>query len=116
MKPRRTRSKRGVRWCIPLGQIATRVIFLRPWIANAVITPNAFVQIAKIIKDGEFKPKVYTFNMLTDEAITLTYSPAWKDKIPENVQKAVEDAKAKILAGELKVPQIDFTEKEDDKD
>ena len=85
-------------------------------IANAVITPNAFVRIAKIIKDGEFKPQVYTFNMLTDEAITLTYSPAWKDKIPENVQKAVEDAKAKILAGELKVPQIDFTEKEDDKD
>ena len=85
-------------------------------IANAVITPNAFVRIAKIIKDGKFKPQVYTFNMLTDEAITLTYSPAWKDKIPENVQKAVEDAKAKILAGELKVPQIDFTEKEDDKD
>ena len=85
-------------------------------IANAVITPNAFVKIAKIIKDGEFKPQVYTFNMLTDEAITFVYSPALKDKVPENVQKAIEDAKAKILAGELKVPQIDFTEKEDDKD
>ena len=85
-------------------------------IANAVITPNAFVQIAKLIKDGKFKPQVYTFNMLTDEAITLTYSPALKDKVPEKVQKAVEAAKAKILAGELKVPQIDFTEKEDDKD
>ena len=85
-------------------------------IANAVITPNAFVQIAKLIKDGEFKPQIYTFNMLTDEAITLTYNPALKDKVPENVQKAVEDAKTKILAGELKVPQIDFTEKEDDKD
>ena len=85
-------------------------------IANAVITPNAFVQIAKIIKDGEFKPQVYTFNMLTDEAITLTYSPTLKDKVPEDVQKAVEAAKSKILAGELKVPQIDFTEKEDDKD
>ncbi len=85
-------------------------------IANAVITPNAFVQIAKIIKDGKFKPKVYTFNMLTDEAITLVYSPALKDKVPADVQKAVAAAKAKILAGELKVPQIDFTEKEDDKD
>ncbi len=83
-------------------------------IANAVITPNAFVQIAKLIKDGEFKPQVYTFNMLTDEAITLTYSPKLKDKVPEDVQKAVEDAKAKILAGELKVPQIDFTEKEEE--
>ena len=85
-------------------------------IANAVITPNAFVQIAKIIQDGAFKPQVYTFNMLTDEAITLTYSPTLKDKVPEDVQKAVEEAKSKILAGELKVPQIDFTEKEDDKD
>ena len=85
-------------------------------IANAVITPNAFVQIAKIIKEGKFKPQIYTFNMLTDEAITLTYSPTLKSKVPEAVQKAVEDAKAKILAGELKVPQIDFSEKEDDKD
>ena len=82
-------------------------------IANAVITPNAFVKIAEIIKNGEFKPQIYTFSMLTDEAITLTYNPALKDKVPEAVQKAVEDAKAKILAGELKVPQIDFSEKED---
>ena len=79
-------------------------------IANAVITPNAFVQIAKIIKEGKFKPQIYTFNMLTDEVITLTYNPAWKDKVPEDVQKVVEDAKSKILAGELKVPQIDFSE------
>jgi basic membrane lipoprotein Med (substrate-binding protein (PBP1-ABC) superfamily) len=83
-------------------------------IANAVITPNAFVKIAKIIKEGKFKPQIYTFNMLTDEAITLTYSPALKSKVPEAVQKAVEDAKAKILAGELKVPQIDFSEKEEE--
>ena len=82
-------------------------------IANAVITPNAFVQIAKIIKEGTFKPQIYTFNMLTDEAITLTYNPALKDKVPADVRKAVEEAKAKILAGELKVPQIDFSEKED---
>ena len=81
-------------------------------IANAVITPNAFVQIAKIIKEGKFNPQIYTFNMLTDEAITLTYNPALKDKVPEDVQKAVEDAKTKILAGELKVPQIDFSEED----
>ena len=85
-------------------------------IANAVITPNAFVKIAEIVKNGEFKPQIYTFNMLTDEAITLVYNPALKDKVPADVQKAVEAAKAKILAGELKVPQIDFSEKEDDKD
>ncbi len=78
-------------------------------IANAVITPNAFVKIAEIVKNGEFKPQIYTFNMLTDEAIALTYSPALKSKVPAAVQKAVEAAKAKILAGELEVPQIDFS-------
>ncbi len=83
-------------------------------IANAVITPNAFVKIAEIVKNRKFKPQIYTFNMVTDEAITLTYNPALKDKVPEPVQKAVEEAKARILAGELKVPQIDFTEKETD--
>ena len=83
-------------------------------IANAVITPKAFVKIAKIVKEDAFKPQIYTFNMLTDEAITLVYNPALKDKVPETIQKAVEDAKAKILAGALKVPQIDFSEKKDD--
>ena len=83
-------------------------------IANAVITPNAFVQIAEVVKNGNFKPQIYTFNMVTDEAITLTYNPALKDKIPADVQKAVEAAKAKILAGELEVPQIDFSESEEE--
>ena len=64
-------------------------------IANAVITPKAFVKIAKIIKEDAFKPQIYTFNMRTDEAITLVYNPALKDKVPEPVQKAVEDAKPK---------------------
>ena len=43
--------------------------------------------------------------MAEDEALTYVYSPALKDKMPEAVQKAVEDAKAKIIAGELKVSQ-----------
>lgn len=83
-------------------------------LANAVITPKAFVKIAKIIKEGTFTPQVYTFNMLTEEAITLTYNPKLKDRIPEDVLAAVEAAKAKILAGELAVPQIDFSETAND--
>lgn len=79
-------------------------------LANAVITPKAFVQIAKIIKDGKFEKKIYTFNMLTDQAITFNYNPKMKDKIPNDVLKAVEDVKSKILSGEFEPPQIDFTE------
>lgn len=78
-------------------------------LANAVITPKAFVQVAKVIKDGKFEKKIYTFNMLTDQAITFNYNPKMEDKIPDDVLKAVEDVKAKILSGEFEVPQIDFT-------
>lgn len=77
-------------------------------LANGIITPNAFVQIAKIVKDGKFKKKTYTFNMLTEHAITFNYNPKMKDKIPANVLKKVEEVKAKILAAEFEVPQIDF--------
>lgn len=83
-------------------------------LANAVITPKAFVKIAKTVKDGQFQRKIYTFNMLTDQAITLTYNKKLKNKIPKNVLDAVKAAKAKILSGELEVPQIDFTEKKEE--
>ncbi|MCE2402050.1 BMP family protein [Candidatus Poribacteria bacterium] len=85
-------------------------------LANAVITPKAFVKVAKEVKDAKFKPdtefksQLFTFNMLTDQAITLTYNDKLKDKIPQEVLDAVEAAKAKILSGELEVPQIDFTQ------
>ena len=51
--------------------------------------------------------------MGTDEAITFVYNPQLKDKVPEAVQKAVAEAKAKIIAGELKVPQTYFSEEEE---
>ncbi len=81
-------------------------------LANAVVTPKVFVQIAKIVKDGKFKPKIYTFNMLTDNAISFNYNQEMKDKIPQEVIDAVEEAKAKILSGEFEVPQTDFTAEE----
>ena len=78
-------------------------------LANAIITPKLFVHVAKIVMEGTFKPQPYIFTMQTDEAITFVYNSALKDKVPEAVQKAVEDAKAKIIAGELKVPQTYLT-------
>lgn len=84
-------------------------------LANAVVEPKVFVQIAKIVKDaktkpdGKFKQKPYTYNMLTDKAIIFNYNQDMKDKIPQEVIDAVEEVKAKILSGEFEVPQIDFT-------
>ena len=79
-------------------------------IANAIVTPKAFVNLAKMVKEGAFKPQLHLFTMATDTALTLTYNPKLKDKVPKATQKAVEDAKAKILTGELKIPQTYLTE------
>ncbi len=78
-------------------------------LANGVITPDAFVQIARIVKDGKFEKQIYTYNMLKELAITFNYNPRMKDKIPVEVLKKVEEVKAKILAAEFEVPQDDFT-------
>lgn len=83
-------------------------------LANAVITPRPFVEIAKLVRDGTFTPQIYTFTMSTDMAISMAYNPNLIDKVPEAVQQKVTEAQAKIIAGELKVPQIDFTAENND--
>ena len=74
-------------------------------VASAIVTPKVFVKLAKVVMEGTFEPQPYRFTMSEDEALTLVYNPALKDKVPETVQKAVADTKAKIIAGELKVSQ-----------
>lgn len=81
-------------------------------VASAVVTPKVFVHLAKVVMEGTFEPQPYRFKMAEDEALTYVYNPALKDKVPEAVQKAVEDAKAKIIAGELKVSQTYLTEED----
>ena len=80
----------------------------RAVLANAVITPKAYVELATAVKAGTFESKLYVFTMTTDGAIALTYNPALKDQVPEEVQQKVEAARQQILAGTLTVPQLDF--------
>ena len=82
----------------------------RAVLANAVITPNAYVQLATAVKAGTFESRLYVFTMTTDGAIALTYNPALKEQVPKEVQQKVEAARQQILAGTLEVPQIDFSE------
>ena len=84
----------------------------RAVLANAVITPKAYLQLATAVKNGTFESKLHIFTMETDGAIALTYNPELQDQVPEDVQKRVSEAQAKILAGELEVPQIDFSKPE----
>ena len=81
----------------------------RAVLANAVITPRAYVQLATAVKEGTFESKLYVFTMTTGGAIALTYNPELRDQVPEEVQQKVEEARLQILAGALEVPQIDFT-------
>ncbi len=79
-------------------------------VASAIVTPKVFVKLAKVVMEGTFEPQPYRFTMAEDEALTYVYNPALKDKVPETVQKVVEDTKAKVIAGELKVSQTYLTE------
>ena len=81
-------------------------------VASAIVTPKVFVQMAKIVMEGTFKPQPYLFTMAENEALTFVYNSALKDKVPEATQKAVAEAKAKILTGELKIQQTYLTEEE----
>ena len=74
-------------------------------LANAIVTPKVFLHIAKGVMEETFEPQLHLFTMATDEAITFVYNPTLKDKVPQAVQKAVENAKSQIIAGELKIPQ-----------
>ena len=79
-------------------------------VASAIVTPKVFVKLAKVVMEGTFEPQPYRFTMAEDEALTFVYNPALKHRVPEAVQKVVADAKAKIIAGELKVSQTYLTE------
>ena len=81
----------------------------RAVLANAVITPKAYVELATAVKAGTFESKLYIFTMTTDGAIALTYNPELRSQVPEEVQQKVEAARQQILAGTLEVPQIDFS-------
>ncbi|MCY3742033.1 MAG: BMP family protein [Candidatus Poribacteria bacterium] len=81
----------------------------RAVLANAVITPKAYIQLATAVKAGTFESKLYVFTMTTDGAIALTYNPELKSQVPEEVQQKVEAARQQILAGTLAVPQINFS-------
>ena len=86
----------------------------RAVLANAVITPRAYIQLATAVKEGTFEPKLYVFTMTTDGAIALTYNPELRDQVPKEVQQKVEEARLQILAGTLEIPQIDFTVGDDE--
>jgi len=73
-------------------------------LASAPIVLNrAFVQIAKGVKEGTFKPNDTPFDMKSG-AIGFIMNPKLLDKIPAELKTKIEDAQKKILDRTLKIP------------
>ncbi len=68
-----------------------------------IILHTAFVQIAKEVKAGTFKPNDTAFDMKSG-AIGFVFNPKMLDKIPADLKAKVEEAQKKITEGTLKVP------------
>ncbi len=68
-----------------------------------IILNKAFVQIAKEVKAGTFKPNNTAFDMKSG-AIGFVLNPKLLDKIPADLKAKIEEAQKKITEGTLKVP------------
>lgn len=68
-----------------------------------IVLKEAFVQIAKAVKAGTFKPNATPFDMKSG-AIGFILNPKLLDKIPAELKTKIEDARKKILDGTLKIP------------
>ena len=77
-------------------------------LASAVIDiPRAFVTVAGQVKAGTFEAKIEKLGM-KDGVVALAINPKLEDRIPPDALARVEAARAKILAGELRVPSAEF--------
>lgn len=67
--------------------------------------PQAYLSIAKEIQAGTFKGgKMIGIGLENEQAAYVAINPAFKDKIPAEAMEKFEEAKKKILSGELEVP------------
>jgi len=77
-------------------------------IGSAVIVAKpAFVELAKQVQSGTYKGTVSLFGM-DKEAIDFVFNPKMSTQVSPEIQKAIEDLKAKIKSGALVVPKDNF--------
>jgi basic membrane lipoprotein Med (substrate-binding protein (PBP1-ABC) superfamily) len=72
-------------------------------LASAVIDmPNAFVELARYVRDGKFKAEFREMN-LKNGNISVEWNPALKGKVPPALMKKIDQAAADIKSGKLKI-------------
>jgi basic membrane protein A len=72
--------------------------------SSALDVPRAFLLVAQSIEDGKFDGKPFVFGM-KDQVVSLVYNPALKSRVPAEVQRKIDAARADILSGKLKLIQ-----------
>jgi basic membrane protein A len=70
----------------------------------AIDIPDAFVSLAKSVKDGTFKSEVQFIGM-KQNGVSVAYNPKLESKIPADVKKLADETVKKIKSGEFKVPR-----------
>ncbi len=65
--------------------------------------PAAFVEMAKLVRDGRFEGKVYRLGM-PDGVISFELNPQLQSQIPLEVLSKLEEIRQQILAGTVQVP------------
>ncbi len=77
-------------------------------IASAIIVARpAFEDLAKKVRDGSYKGGIELVGM-KEQTIDFVINPKLADKIPADVTKKLEAAKADIISGKLVVPKDNF--------
>lgn len=72
-----------------------------------IVAGNAFVDIAKAVKEGTFKGGIALKGMDIG-AIDFVFNPAMDAKIPADVKTKIEALKADIKSGKLVIPKDEF--------
>jgi basic membrane protein A and related proteins len=65
--------------------------------------PAAFVEMAKLVRDGRFEGKVYRLGM-ADGVISFEINPQLQSHIPLEVLSKLEEIRQQIIAGTVRVP------------
>jgi len=77
-------------------------------LASAVIDiPHGFLEIARAVKEGRFEAKIERMGM-KDGIVSLILNPRLEPRIPPEVKARLDQARAAIIGGTLKVPTAEF--------
>lgn len=78
-------------------------------IVNAIIDPEVFVHMIRLVKEGKFEPKSYPFNLVTyPDIIKMEWNANLLNEIPKETITKVEVLKNRIANNKIVVPQIEF--------